>query len=293
MAEMKSSNPNNSNIDIRKKYIEFMEYNEYLRTHENIVKLDPNDLPTGLFISTMTILCAIPVTFNVLNIARNLELSENFIRTVKCGNNNEICRTLKPIKIKNRRIAKNKNFYNQVTIVVASSSNHDENYDIRMNIKLFRNGSMQITGCKKISSTVWAIDMLMRTLRMGKYVFVNSNMKHIQYGIPYFALDIESVRDFRIVMINSDFNTSMVINKDVLYKMLSDDKYECVLDAARHSGVIIKYKTIEYENIERVVTIIVFDKGSIMITGARDYRQIMECYVFINTYLLEKYSKQK
>lgn len=264
-------------------------YSEFLKDHETVRRLDPINLPNGLKISTMTLTCKIPVKFNVLRIARYFPLSLSFVHSITFGNNGEIDRKIVQTKSK-RKKKKNtgkRNFYNQVTLVASV-----EQYKI--NIKLFKNGSIQMTGCKMISAAVYALEKLFNILKMPAHINdkIDDNKR---YAEPYIFLNLVDIYAFKIAMINSDFDIGFNINREKLFDKLTKDKYDCTFDPSRHAGVNIHYKnsdkTLDASGKEHVSTILVFDKGKIIITGARNYRQIMECFKFINTYLLENYNK--
>lgn len=261
-------------------------YDEFIRDNPEIKTLDPNGLPDDLTISTMTCICRLPVIFNVINIARHLPLSSGFIQTIKCGNSGEIYRSLFLKKIKPRKkIAKkykNMNFYNQVTIVVNTTEH-------KMNFKLFRNGSMQITGCKKISVMIWMMKILLEKLSGHIYSSSVDGDKIIvrSYANPDWLSDIQCVTHLRIVMINSNFNIGFRMDREKVFRTLIEDKYDCSYDPSRHAGVKLKYTP---KGDDMAVSIFIFDKGSIIITGGRNYRQIGESYKFINEYLIKNCS---
>lgn len=280
-----------------------MTYDKFIEANPKILELDPMDMPYDLLISTMTLTCKIPVKFNTLMIAKHLELSDNFIQTIMCGNNGEICRTLTTIKprktkritcrrnkhVKIRTTKPKRNFYNQVTIVTKC-----ENV-MKINIKLFKNGSIQITGCKKISTVLWGLDTLLKLLSQ-QIPSDNTTYYRHRYAEPYIFLKIANIYDFKIALINSNFDIGFKIDREKLFALLVTKHYECVFDPSRHAGVNIRYKTgvcdSELPNEkEHVTSIFVFDRGSIIITGARNYRQIMSCYKFINTFLIENYTE--
>ena len=270
------------------------EYDQFMLDNPHMEDLDPQNLPHDLTISTMRLTCKLPVKFNVIMIAKHLELSNTFIQTITCGNNNEICRTLVPIKHKNKKSTvkpkAKKNFYNQVTIVVNCSGM------IKINVKLFKNGSIQITGCKNVSSVIWILGKLFQKLREFIPKSDNDENKSPErYAEPYIFLKLLDVTDLKIAMINSNFDIGFNIDREKLFNLLIADKYDCGYDPSRHAGVNIRFKS-QMEKQNGVIdihssSIFVFDKGSIIITGARNYMQIMECYKFINTYLINNYQK--
>jgi TATA-box binding protein (TBP) (component of TFIID and TFIIIB) len=258
------------------------DYHEFMKYHDRLTQMDPVGLPYDLTVSTMTIVCKIPIVFDVITIANTLELSMECIHMVKCGNNGEIFRTILPTKYVNKNTKKitantPKNFYNQVSIQI----NCDD--IIRMNIKLFKNGSIQITGCKNISSVIWALDVLFKKFKD----VMNNNLK---YAEPHIFLDILNIYDLRIAMINSNFDIGFRVDREKLFVLLRSDGYECTYDPSRHAGVNIRYNSRINEQ-DNISSIFVFDGGSVIITGSRNYLQLIECYKFINKYLIENYTK--
>lgn len=279
------------------------EYNEFILKHPKVRRLDPINLPDGLFISTMTLTCKIPVCFDVILIAKYFKLTKYLVHTISCGNNKEIYRTLSPIKPKKKKIKNShkRNFYNQVTLIINCVN------IAKINIKLFKNGSIQITGCKNISSVLWILEKLFQQLQESVEVSEkdydnseigelphdsNSQTQNLLYAIPHIFLNIYDISDLKIAMINSNFNIGFNIDREKLFHLLTTMHYECEYDPSRHAGVKIRYKNISQtaEHLHQS-SIFVFDRGSIIITGAQNYMQIMECYKFINIYLIENYSK--
>jgi len=274
-----------------------MSYSEFIKDNPKLLELNPINFPQDIFISTITLTCKIPVIFDTMLIASKIQLNLDFIQYVSYGNNGEICRTLINInKRKHRKTkTKKKNFYNQVTMIIKVNDND------RISVKLFKNGSIQITGCKLISSIIWSLDKLFKILVCP---IIDENTKKIYFVTPYIFLDIKNIYDFKIALINSNFDIGFKINREHLYECLHNDKYDCTFDSARYAGVIIKYvnsindiqkkvivdKKSKY-NKKQVTSIFVFDKGSIIITGSRCYRNTIESYKFINTYLINNYEK--
>lgn len=266
-----------------------MSYKNFLKINPDIKKLDPTDFPDDLKISTITQKCCLPVKFNVISIAKKLPLSSDFVQTVKCGNSGEIFRSIninhkrkmeKKIKFSRRQNISNstKNFYNQVTIIVSSNNN------IKMNIKIFSNGSMQITGSTNISSVLWALDCLFKIIKS-----ISIDMQ-INCAFPMEFLNIQDIYDHSICMINSNFNVGFKINREILFDILVNDGYECNYDPARYAGVKLSYKTSDNDT-ENISTIPIFASGAIIITGSKSFRELINCYKFINIYLIEKYSE--
>ena len=73
-------------------------------------------------------------------------------------------------------------------------------------------------------------------------------------------VSIDKVKNLKICMINSGFKIGFNINRERLYKIISNDKIECKFDLDNHACVDIKYN---YKDI-KTVSIFVFEKGSII-----------------------------
>lgn len=280
-----------------------LNYAQYIKDNPKIKELDPDNLPKELSISTMTGSCKLPVLFNVFNIAKYLPISSSFILGVKCGNS-ERCssisetgigiveRMMVPIKKKSSKkqpIKKtSKNFYNQATIVINSPQPTVPKGIIKLNIKVFKNGAFQFTGCKKISYIIWALDNLFSIFKEGVEVMTDGVLVKKTFAHPQCFLHLLSMSKFRISMINSNFVIGFKIDREKVFNKMTADKYDCVFDPARHAGVHVRYTV---DATIKPLSIFIFDKGSIIITGARTYLHIMECYKFINIYLMEHYGE--
>ena len=55
-----------------------------------------------------------------------------------------------------------------------------------------------------------------------------------------------------------------------------------------HASVIIKFKCV---GTQRKISIFVFEIGTIIITAAQNYNQIMKAYYFINKFLYDHYNE--
>jgi TATA-box binding protein (TBP) (component of TFIID and TFIIIB) len=242
-------------------------------------KIDLENKPDDVIISTMTITCKADTEFIVENIGKYIDLNHSSIITVKYGR--DVNRTLVPKKITNQKKKKiKKHFYNQVTIKVKTKK------DKIINIKLFINGSIQMTGCKSIEGAYEALDKLFRELRIEKGI-LNHSLNKIEdkpFATNITNLTLEKITDFKIAMINSNFNIGFNIDRDKLYNIMTLEGKDCTFDPLNHAGVITRY-----EHADKSISIFVFESGSIVITGVRNCQQIKEAYDYINKYLLTKY----
>jgi TATA-box binding protein (TBP) (component of TFIID and TFIIIB) len=255
-------------------------------TSENIIeKLKLNIIPKEIIISTMTIICKSDIIFNVKNIGYFLELGKTSIFSINYGSDIHSNRTLNTIKkkrnIKNKKAKKN--FYNQVSIVVFSDEGK------KINIKLFSNGSIQMTGCKDIVNSISALKNLFNELKKIKAVYdpIHNEIIEKPFVKDNINLNINNITHFKIAMINSNFNIGFKVDRDKLFEMLSNNKTtECSYDPIIHACVNIKY-----DCNDKTVSIFVFESGSIIITGANNGKHILDAYNFINQLLCNNYKQ--
>lgn len=276
-------------MSIKSKWDTF-EFTDYL----NVDKKEIKNLPNGISISTMCASCKLNTRLNIPNIEKYLLLNPDDILTVK--KSKETMRTLIAIKNKPKRMkkidTKNKqkdtsknHFYNQITVVVRVTNGQvkDLNEVPKINMKLFRNGSVQMSGCKSIKNINIALNKLINKLKEVK--------AKIEDGIIVEKTfieepDIITVKDFKIDMINSNYQVSMQIDRDKLYNLLIKKKIKSSYEPCIRACVIIKYIPL-VENIEqKEVSVFVFQKGNIIITGARSQSHILSAYTYINEILL-------
>jgi TATA-box binding protein (TBP) (component of TFIID and TFIIIB) len=174
-------------------------------------------------------------------------------------------------------------FYNQVSMYVSVGGKIKP-----INIKLFLNGSIQITGCKNIYQAIDGINKIFTELKKDKVSIVINNNKlelveHI-FVSNYDILDVKNLYTIKIAMINSNFNIGFQIDRNKLYNVMVDANLEVSYDPENHACINLKY-----DNLINKSSIFIFEAGSIIITGARNCYQIIDAYNFINKYLLTNY----
>lgn len=186
-----------------------------------------------------------------------------------------------------------KRFDNQLTIVLLYMNN-------KYNIKLFKNGNVQITGVKSIEKGKQVIDFL---IDMLKYV-------HSQYE-PTIINNVNGLKNtnYKICLINSDFKVNFEIRLDYLYKIVTT-KYNiiCSYEPCIYPGAKIEYYypnngyclCKEFCNGKtetcKKITIAVFQSGCVIITGANKIEHIEIAYAFITKILkdnLEQIERKK
>lgn len=189
---------------------------------------------------------------------------------------------------------KSKNiFFNQSTLVIrreVSKSNFKE-----VNIKLFKNGGVQMTGIPSESFALETLTWLVNELSsFSRPVFVGKAAPH----------------RFAIQLINSDYSVNGTIHREHLHTILNQ-QYNLFssFESTIYQGCDTKYfyneaappgapegicpceelctgngdgKTL---GACKEITISPFHTGSIIITGARSFKQIETAYIFMNKIL--------
>jgi TATA-box binding protein (TBP) (component of TFIID and TFIIIB) len=136
-------------------------------------------------ISTITISCCFPnCHFNLINIGRYLEIDDDIIGIkYKYGSMNiikggYITTVYKKAKIKDLKKINSKLFYNQISLIVKTDAN-------ALNVKVFGNGSLHITGCKLESDASYVVKLLyekfnqIRNKTVIKEIFKDKNNVYI------------------------------------------------------------------------------------------------------------------
>ncbi len=252
-------------------------------------------LPDDVFISTMTVCCELDIQFNVDNIAKYIDLKSDGVISISYGRDDDPItnRSLNPKKKKKKMIVVNKKkqkreFHNQISLNIMINSKKDK----PINIKLFTNGSIQMTGCKSVENVVDVLEKIFNELHSVKAI-IEHNKEENKYFIsekPFVndtsKLYLENVNNITIGMINSNFVYPNKIDRLKLFNLLNSESKECRYDPSNHAPVNIKFNCID-----KSISIFVFEKGSILITGAKNCGHILEGYEFINKYLLNNHKK--
>lgn len=264
-----------------------------------IAKQDLLSIPPDLAISTTTVTMKVNVFFNVENIGLYFDDFDNILIGKRYGNrvvNNLI--NIKKIKSdKKKKRKEKKNFYNQVSLIFRTCtlmgldpSKISQKEGLKtVNVKLFINGSIQMTGCKHLDNIRSSLELLFEKLKITK-VILNKNMEFIEkpFVIDTTLLNINNVNNFFIQMINTNFNIQFHINRSKLFQLLLDNNIDASFDPIIHACVNIKYYLLSKKT--KTISIFVFESGSITIAGSNSCSEILEAYNFINTFILSNYN---
>ena len=237
-----------------------------------------------LRISTITSILQISTDLDLKKIYDEVPITK-YIPFIEYGAENDPKGFSKKMLRKKRKKTKKKIFYNQATLHVF----HDNKI---MNVKLFNNGKIQITGLKKENQAIPCIENLI------KY-FNDISIFEDEEDI--------SILKHELVLINSDFDIGFQINREVLHKEIIDSGIYSSYEPCNYPGVNIKYfiNQNQFDGICccesmcngkgradgdgkcKKVTIAVFKSGKIIITGGQNVDQLEVSYRFIKNFIEE------
>ena len=99
-------------------------------------------------------------------------------------------------------------------------------------------------------------------------------------------VNTNQICDFNIRMINSNFYSGVLVDRSNLCNLLREIGVKCIYEPCTHACVNIKY---ECKN--DVISIFVFESGSIIITGAKKVEDIDKSFQFIIDLLYTNFYK--
>lgn len=248
----------------------------------------------NITISTITLDCKLHTLIDVDKFAKNVILREDEIVSVKFGNRKDPATNRTIVVLKTKKKPSVKNFYNQVTILMKPTNNPARNY---INIKVFKNGSLQMTGCKDMDDFNNVTTTLIDILKRGRdFKGKNNKINHIDFIDDPKKIGIY---DVKIRMINSNFKLNYKVDRKKLARLLKKNHRQTTKDkeigyveckyepTGGHSCVNIKYK---YDD-KNKPSIFVFQTGAVIITGAKNLHHIIMAYHFIHKILNKYYNE--
>jgi TATA-box binding protein (TBP) (component of TFIID and TFIIIB) len=201
----------------------------------------------------------------------------------------------KKLEATRRKKKESKRFDNQVTVIL-KTINGLTGLPQHVNVKVFKNGNIQMTGLKCVEQGKSVVDFVIKqlhTIHKNGFSSVVSNQP-----------DTLTNNDYRIRLINSDFRIGIEIKRDKLNKLVQDT-YNLLssFEPCIYPGVKIQYfwnmskpkqDGVCYcsgycsgkgcgdgEGQCKKITIAAFQSGSVIITGAQTHVQIESAYEFI------------
>ena len=237
----------------------------------------------NLRISTITCILEISDKINLREIYDSVPITK-YIPFIEYGGATTPKGFSKKMLRKKRKKAKKKIFYNQITIHVI----HDEKI---MNVKLFNNGKIQITGLKNEEQGPKLVQNLIEYLQDLSIMDEDTHL--VQH---------------KLVLINSDFDIGFEINREILHREMIDSNIYSSYEPCIYPGVNIKY-FINTNNFDGIcccpgvcngkgrangdndckkITIAVFKSGKVIITGGQSKPQLETAYRFIKNFIDER-----
>jgi TATA-box binding protein (TBP) (component of TFIID and TFIIIB) len=199
----------------------------------------------------------------------------------------------------------NEYFYNSCSIITKASS------DIKsVNIKLFNNGRITLTGAKSETDGYYACIVLLEEMKKEKSIFVDLIKDETEENNIIFN-ELKIV-NYKITMINSDFDTNFKIDLIKLLNILNTNEKELFtkFNPEKYRGLIIGFFWNTDKKIQdgkclckskcngkgcgtgdgkcKKITIAIFKSGCIIITGSNLIKQTEDAYKSINN-IFNKY----
>jgi len=240
----------------------------------------------NLRVSTITAISQINDIINLKNIYDNVPIND-YIPFIEFGSDNPVRGFSKKLLKKTRKNKIKKIFYNQATIHV----NKDNKL---INVKLFNNGKIQMTGLKYEKQ---GLDLINDLIIYFKKLCI-------------FRDEIELL-NYEIVLINSDFDIGFQIDRNVLHEEIINYGLYSSYEPCMYPGVNVKYYINKNQNNGicscnlmcngkgkgkndgdcKKITIAIFKSGKIIITGGQNTNQLVIAYTFIHKFITDHKDK--
>lgn len=185
----------------------------------------------------------------------------------------------------NRKIT-SKSFFNQSTLVLRRKIKEGWK---EVNVKLFANGGIQMTGVTSDTFARESIEWLLDIIK---------NLPESPFE------EVPAINKFSVQLINTDYALNKFINQDALHKLfINEYNLFSMLEKTIYQGVNTKFfynitnpgigicqcknfckgqGSGEGEGECKRITMSIFRTGRIIITGAREIKQIESTYEFLN-----------
>jgi len=209
-------------------------------------------------------------------------------------------------KSKKNTMKKNR-FDNQVTVIYKFNDKYIPN------VKIFKNGNIQLTGIKDIKDTEHIVNHIINDITL---IYNNIDKNIIVNVEPDYILDLK-YQNFKIRMINTDFKVysdpdfknGFEIRRKEVHKLFINDEHnnKCSFQPGIYQGVKLEYfwninnknkngicscpkycygkGTGQNINDCKKVTGALFESGSVLITGGVTFEQVNETYKYICDFL--------
>ena len=172
----------------------------------------------SLRISTMTLISHIDSIIDLEKVYENLSITDK-ITYLEYAEKPPKGKKLKQVKRRKKDDhKKRKYFYNQVTIHI--------NIGKIVNVKIFNNGTIQMTGLKSIKQGKQIVQLYVEQLKL--------------HNVNIFEGEI-TIGDFNVVLINSDFDIKYKVNRELLHRDMLELDMCSSYEPTIYPGVNMKY----------------------------------------------------
>lgn len=274
---------------------------------------------TPLTISTITATGSVGCNINMASLYYNLTIDDVCDRSIRYDGftyiewgqkgKETLCKGLhKKMTIKHKRVKEGKRFDKQITVILRRYEPSTFTFQYQ-NLKIFYNGMIQMTGLKSVEQGMWVLQYMIDTLRDIK-IHRDPQIYGDDLSLSLYEPYILTPHDYSIRLINSNFCLGYAVNRRVLCNFLNTNGIYNVFEASRYPGVKIPFYWREGKASQdgfcdcdgqrctkrskgfpkemgavecHKITIIVFQSGSIIITGGQSMEQIKDAYTFITS----------
>jgi len=243
----------------------------------------------NLHISAMVQIGKLNTKVDLTNLAKILEVNDNILYIehgshVNKGVNNK--------KISKKKSENRKYFYNQVTVHLFNNLKINN----RVNVKVFNNGRIQMTGINSDQIGETTVQILLSEF---------NRLSSVSKSQIFETETIQEIGSLETVLINSDFDIHNKINREALHRLIIQNGYMSSFEPCTYPGVNIKYYHNPLarnfgicdcekpcngkgkDNTCKKITVAVFKSGKIIITGGRSKNNIQTAYEFITEFIDE------
>jgi len=171
-------------------------------------------------------------------------------------------------------------FSNQATVIITTVGREHKKEKF-VNIKIFNNGKIQMTGCRDRQDAADVIEKLVRILgtsddECGGTILGDRG-----------SLQMKMIE---VCMINSKFSLNFQVDRraivDTLNNLGGANIIKVKFNPVKHQGVNVKILS---KN-DKTITIIIFQNGKILITGVKSEEDMEEGYEFINDFMKNNFT---
>lgn len=245
---------------------------------------------TNYKISTITVTGCINSVLNLQEFYNRIDIDKlkNVIYVEYGANKSDQCfKGTKTIKLKKKTPVQKKRFDNQLTLHIT------DEFDQKYNVKLFRNGNLQMTGVKDLTKGYVIVDDIIDLIK--SLDDQKSEEKIVE--------DVKDLRNcnYSARLINCDFRVNYKINRANLHNLLTRTyKLTCSYEPCIYQGVKLSFYMNSYskdgicacengkkcsgkgkKTICKKITVAIFQSGCITITGANTIQQVDFMYNFM------------